>query len=229
MAKNYKMDSSDHPTLRLVVVTRHRLDGDALAALLHDHADVRVLCTTTSTNVATVVCRHRRPDVVVIEASLVDNDARHSIHSLIRQMGEIPVLLLDDELNRGRLAAVLDIPHLGYFTRDTPPAELVDGIRKLVRGDRVIDPAVQNQVVETGDGFRLRHETHSSPLANLTAREMEVLRLIALGNTVKDCAEILDLAPSTVDNHKARLMKKLGIHKSLDLTRLAIREGLIRI
>ena len=56
-----------------------------------------------------------------------------------------------------------------------------------------------------------------------------MLRLIALGRSVRDCAHILDLARSTVDNHKSRLMKKLGLRKSQDLTRLAIREGRIRI
>jgi DNA-binding NarL/FixJ family response regulator len=55
------------------------------------------------------------------------------------------------------------------------------------------------------------------------------MRLIALGRSVRDCAHILELAQSTVDNHKSRLMKKLGLRKSQDLTRLAIREGLIRI
>lgn len=63
----------------------------------------------------------------------------------------------------------------------------------------------------------------------MTPREIEVLKLVALGHSVKDCAELLDLAPSTVDNHKARLMKKLGVHKALDLTRLAIREGLVNV
>lgn len=72
-------------------------------------------------------------------------------------------------------------------------------------------------------------EPEGSDLDLLTPREMGVLKLIAQGNTVKHCAELLALAPSTVDNHKSRLMKKLGVHKSLDLTRLAIREGLVSL
>ena len=211
----------------MVVVTRYRLDGDALAALFHAHADFRVLSTTTSTKVASVVCRHRHPDVVLLDASLVGSEACRTVHSFVREIGEIPILLLDDEANLSRVTAILDIPVLGYFTRGAPFTELVDGIRRLVQGERVFDSAVENQVHQTPGGWQFRHEQHASPLANLTPREMEVLRLIAAGNTVKDCADILDLAPSTVDNHKSRLMKKLGVHKVTELTRLAVREGII--
>ena len=224
-----KADNLHQSTIRLVLVTRHRLDGDALAALFHAHADFRVLCTTTSTKVAAVVGRHRRPDVVILDGALVGQDNGQNIGSLVHQLGEIPVLLLDEDVNNGHLADVLAAPNAGYFTRSTPFAELADGIRRLAKGERVFDPAVKNRIHHTPHGWQFRRDQDASHLSLLTPREFEVLRLIAQGHSVKRCAELLDLAPSTVDNHKARLMKKLGIHKSLDLTRLAIREGLVRL
>jgi DNA-binding NarL/FixJ family response regulator len=224
-----RSDSSHPITIRLVVVTCHRLDGDALAALFHAHADFRVLCTTTSIKVAAVVGRHRRPDVVLLDAGLITQFDGQSFSALVAQLGEVPILVLDDDVNNGRLAAVLNVPCVGYFTRGVPFPELAAGIRRLVGGERAFDPAVKSRIHQTPHGWQFRHNENGSHLAMLTPREIEVLKLIALGHSVKHCAELLDLAPSTIDNHKARLMKKLGIHKALDLTRLAIREGLVNV
>jgi DNA-binding NarL/FixJ family response regulator len=138
-------------------------------------------------------------------------------------------MLLDEDANNGRLAAVLESPIVGYFTRGAPFSELADAIVRLVRGERVFDPAVRNRIHQTPHGWQFRGDENGSLLAMLTPREIEVLKLIALGHSVRESAERLDLAISTVDNHKARLMKKLGVHKALDLTRLAIREGLVRV
>jgi DNA-binding NarL/FixJ family response regulator len=216
-------------TLRLLVVTRYRLDGEALAALFHAHTEFRVLSATTSLDVAATVCRHRRPDVVVMGADLIDGLSCRDLRSFVRPLGDVPILVLDAEVHEGRLSAVLELPVAGYFTRGASHPELVEGVRRLARGERSFESGIESYVLRSSAGRRFCHAPHASPLGTLTSREMEVLRLTALGNTVKACAEILKLAPSTVDNHKSRLMKKLGVHKSLDLTRLAIREGLISL
>lgn len=226
------MIRSDNPqrvAIRLVVVTRHRLDGDALSALFHSHADFRVLCTTTSIKVASVMGRHPRADVVVLDAGLISQQDDQSVTSLIAQLGDVPILLLDDDVNNGRLAAVLNTPSVGYFTRSAPFSDLAAGIHSLVNGHRTFESQVSSRLQQTPQGWQIRRDENSSHLALLTPREIEVLRLVALGHSIKHCAELLELAPSTVDNHKSRLMKKLGVHKSLELTRLAIREGLVSI
>jgi DNA-binding NarL/FixJ family response regulator len=222
-----RSDNSHPSTIRLVVVLRHQLCGDAFAALLQAHADFRVLCTTTSIKVASVVGRHRRPDVVLLDGSFVGRDDGQNVVSLFHQLGEIPILLLDDEVNNGRLAAVLNVPCVGYFTRRAPFPELAAGIRRLVSGEPVFDPAVKSRIHQTPHGWQVRHGPGTTSSALLTPREIEVWKLIAQGYSVKHCAEMLHLAPSTVDNHKSHLMKKLGVHKALDLTRMAIRDGLV--
>jgi len=224
-----RSENSHSKSIRLVVVTRYRLDGDALVALFHAHTDFRVLCATTSTKVALAVGRHRRPDVVMLDAGLIAQQDDQHFASLVAQLGEVPILLLDEEVNNGRLATVLGLPTVGYYTRSSPFSELAAGIRRLVSGERAFDPAVNSRIHRTPHGWQFRREESGSHLAALTPREIEVLKLIATGHSVKHCAELLKLAPSTVDNHKSRMMKKLGVHKALDLTRLALREGLVRM
>jgi DNA-binding NarL/FixJ family response regulator len=227
VTRTTRSDNLHTPTIRLVVVLRHQLCGDAFAALLQAQADFCVLCTTTSIKVAAAVGRHRRPDVVLLDASLIAQQDDQGFASLVAQLGEIPILMLDEEVNNGRLAAVLKAPCAGYYTRSAPFSELAAGIRRLANGERVFDPAVTSRIHQTPHGWQFRRDVKGSRLALLTPRELEVLKLIAVGHPVKRCAELLDLAPSTVDNHKSRLMKKLGAHKALDLTRLAVREGLV--
>jgi DNA-binding NarL/FixJ family response regulator len=222
-----RTDNSHPVAIRLVIVTLHRLDGDALAALFHAHADFRVLCTTTSIKVASVVGRHRRPDVFILDAALLSPQDGHGVDFLEEQLGTVPKLLLDDDVNHGRLAAVLSSPSTGYFTRDAPFADLAAGVNNLTHGERAYGPMVKSRIHCTPQGWQFRRDETCSHLAILTPREIEVLKLVAQGHSVKNCAELLALAPSTVDNHKSRLMKKLGVHKALDLTRLAIREGLV--
>lgn len=125
-----------HPVaIRLVIVTRLRLDGDALAALFQAHADFHVLCTTTSVKVASVVGRHRLPDVVLLDATLISRQEDQDSSSLFEQIGKVPILLLDDDVNNGRLASILNAPRVGYLTRSAPFSELAAGIHRLIRAN----------------------------------------------------------------------------------------------
>jgi two-component system, LuxR family, secretion system response regulator SsrB len=215
--------------IRVVVIAARRLDGESLAALLDASAEFHLLYTTTSTEDALELCRYELPDVMLCDASLADRDAWHSMVTFLRAEHCVPVMLLDDEVNLGRLAATLQLPGMGYFTRNATSWEIAFGLRRLASGERAFDAVVRDRLVQTARGWRILHARGCSPLDRLTPRERQVMRLIALGRSVRDCAQILALAHSTVDNHKTRLMKKLGIRKSQDLTRLAIREGLICI
>jgi DNA-binding NarL/FixJ family response regulator len=213
-------------TIRLVIVARQRLDGDTLSAIFLAHSEFCVLCTTTSVQVASAVGRHRPPDVVLLDAAMISHEEQ-GFAPLAAELGAFPILLLDDVVHNGRLAAILQLPRVGYFTRGAPFSELAAGIRSMANGERAFDPAARSRLEQTPHGWQFRREESGFNLALLTPREIEVLKLVALGHSVKHCATLLKLAPSTVDNHKSRLMKKLGVHKALDLTRFAIREGLM--
>lgn len=223
------MNGSYTAAIRLIILARHRLDCDALAALFQAHCEFRVLCTTTSVKVAPEIVRHRRPDLVILDAGLIAQQEEQNLGILIEQFHQVPFMVLDDEVNNGGLTSVLSKADVGYFTRHDPFEELADGIRSLVNGRPAYGPQASKCIQQTRHGWQLRKDASEAPLSTLTPREMEVLKLVALGHSIKHCAEVMALAPSTVDNHKARLMKKLGVHKSLDLTRLAIREGLVSI
>lgn len=224
----HRLDSS-HSVIRLLLIAPRRLDCDALLALFQSHARFRVVCATTELRVAVEIVRYRRPDLVVLDGALIEEHVANGVGQLMERLGGIPLLVLDDDIKNGRLAAVLQTSGTGYFTRHVPFDEIAKGIDLLLRGQRAFGPHVLQRVQQTSRGWALRTTDETALTSMLTPREIEVLKLIALGHSIKHCAEVMELAPSTVDNHKARLMKKLGVHKSLDLTRLAIREGLVSV
>jgi two-component system response regulator NreC len=164
---------------------------------------------------------------MLLDGDLFGQSDGETISSLVQQMGEVPIIVLDEKVDVRRLATLMNVPSVGYFTRAAPFPELVDGVHRLLRGESAFESTIAERVHQTPHGWRFRHGPETQPSTLLTPREIEVWKLIAQGYSVKRCAELLLLAPSTVDNHKSHLMKKLGVHKSLDLTRLAIRDGLV--
>ena len=113
-----------------------------------------------------------------------------------------------------------------YWTKESPFAGILSAVGEVLAGRQSFCPAVQQHLVVTPRGLRYDPPPHRSSLALLTARELQVLGLLAQGLTLKQCAQHLGLAGNTVENHKTRAMKKLGIHKVTDLVRLALQEGL---
>lgn len=215
-------------SIGVVIVARYRLDGEALAALLASAGEFRILARTSSPAEALATCRTIRPDALVVDATLVGRDVGYDVSAYLRVEEVGPILLLDSELHHHRLAAVVRTRGLGYFTRHADYSEIAAGIQRLVAGEAAFDVLASRHLVPTPEGWKLAGPHRSTALAKLTPRERDVFRLLAAGNSVKRCAEMLKLAHSTVDNHKSRLMKKLGVHKTTELTRLAIREGLVQ-
>lgn len=213
-------------TIKLVVVARHRLDCDALSALLESHDGFQVICATTSADHAVAVCGRGRPHVIVLDAGLLTRDLSYDVAALLPVDHGVAILLLDESTHHRRLSCALRLPVVGYFIRSITGEKLAEAVSDLAAGRSTFDASIGNVMHHTSEGWRLRDRQHS-PLSKLTPREIEVLRLLALGNSVRQCAAKLHLATSTVDNHKARLMKKLGVHKTAELVRFAVREGLI--
>jgi DNA-binding NarL/FixJ family response regulator len=174
-------------------------------------------------------CETLRPRLLVVDPAL-DNDA--IARGIAAQHARIVhhVLVLDSRPYEGRVVDILGEPKVSYVTRAAGPAVLAKAIdAALTFGERTIDPALQDRLRATSAGFELQQAPGAPTIAGLSPRERQVMRMLALGRTVRDCAKELQLAACTVDNHKSRLMRKLGIHKTSELTCQAIRDGLISL
>jgi DNA-binding NarL/FixJ family response regulator len=167
--------------------------------------------------------RHRF-DVVVIELSITDRAGTEIIRE-IKSFAEVRVLVLSTQRDEFTVGEAMRAGADGYLSKRSTLRELVEGIRNVARGRT----AVSNDVSAAMVRALHRRESPGSGdvVAALSERERQVLRLLALGSSAKEVAAQLAISVKTVETHRARLCAKVATHSVADLTRLAVRAGLI--
>ncbi|MCA9232175.1 MAG: response regulator transcription factor [Planctomycetales bacterium] len=217
------------PPVRLTMILANTVDCDAMSALFSQSGRIDVVEASTDIDFSLTRCQRLFPQVILVDPKVAFDSPRR-VAEVVRLGHARHGIVLDDRLHEGRLAEVLPMNSISYLTRQAGLTAIVVAIvQGATHGKRTFDPAFASRVLRTPRGWRLE-QAHGRPsVAALTSRELEVMRHLARGRTVRDCAKILKLAESTIDNHKARLMKKLEIHKAAELTHVAIRDGVISI
>jgi DNA-binding NarL/FixJ family response regulator len=167
------------------------------------------------------------PQVVVLDAQFCDEQLEPTLLHERTRRERLRLVLLDDAVHDTHVRTALRLGAAGYWTKQESFIEIADRIQRVAIGETVYCPHVASRLVSDENGLRLAPPDASSRFHQLTPREFELLPHLARGLTVKQVASLMSLSPSTVDNHKSRIMKKLNVHKTAELTRIAIREGLI--
>jgi DNA-binding NarL/FixJ family response regulator len=205
------------------------VDCDALGLWCRTNVRCERIEALADVDAALKHCERAKPKLklLIVDPKVSENAVSRALAAL-RAKHVRHVLVLDRRPREGRLVEVLHEPATSYLSREVAPAALAAAIEAiLAHGTRAIDPDLLPRLRRTGRGYEFHDGPDVRSVASLTFRERQVMQLLAQGMSVRECADMLGLAPSTIDNHKARLMKKLGIHKASDLTRAAVREGLI--
>ncbi|MEM8944331.1 MAG: response regulator transcription factor [Planctomycetota bacterium] len=224
---DYSYDMSPTSRTTIVIVAANTLDAELISSCLRIEDNIDVLSATCDPDFGLVRCQRLNPDVLIIDPKIANDFVSRCIAKL-RSRTFRHLLVLDDRLHESRLASLLTVPGVSYFTRQISIETFQEGLAQIAStGQRAFDPELARHLEKVGNVLRLADSPKPNAVALLTGRELEVMKLLASGYSVRKCAERLGLAESTVDNHKSRLMKKLDIHKIVELTHVAIREGLI--
>ena len=208
---------------RVLLADDHDMVREALRRMIDGPGDMRVVAEAQNGREAVELARELRPDVAVIDLSMPGISGEETIRQ-IAKLGfgtRLLALTMHDDWERMRTA--LEAGALGYVVKSASAAELIEAIQTLQAGRAYLSPAVAHLVVDAVG----QHQTAVHPLAQLTDREREVLALVAEGLSSKEIATRLGHAPKTAETHRASLMRKLGVHKTSALVRIAIREGLV--
>jgi two-component system invasion response regulator UvrY len=196
-----------------------------LTALIDAAEGMQVVGAATAAE-AIELAERLQPDIVLM-GSLSEWGVFGAVGEIMQRCPRTRVILLDERVLDANAREALRVRAAGYLTKQQPIAQIETALRRAMRGDRVFAPQIATRLVLSAEGVRLLPDTTPSPLASLTPRETDVLIHLAQGYSVKQCAKALGIGASTAGNHKSRLMKKLNVHKTVDLTRIAIREGLV--
>lgn len=205
--------------IRIVLADDHAAMRQSLRMLLDSEADLDVIVETDSLTSVMGHVRARRPDVLVLDLGMPDRGA--GIESLARLHKElhdthIVVLTMNDDPSFARRA--LDNGAVGLVLKEMADSDLPAAVRRAWRGERYLSPLIATKLGEADGSLGDR----------LTPREREVLRLIALGHTSVEIAEKLGLSPRTIETHRARIHRKLGLDTRAQLVRYALQHELLK-
>lgn len=212
-------DGDGNP-IRIVLADDHAAMRQSLRMLLDGETDLDVIAETDSLRSVMDQVRARRPDVLVLDLGMPDGGS--GIEMLARLTKElrdtnVVVLTMNDDPSFARRA--LDNGAVGLVLKEMADSDLPAAVRGAWRGQRYLSPLIADKLGEAGTGSRDK----------LTPREREVLRLIALGHTSVEIAEKLGLSPRTIETHRARIHRKLGLDTRAQLVQYALRHELLKV
>lgn len=212
------MSDGTPPAVRIVLVDDHAVVRAGLRRLLDDDARFEV-CGEAGTGADAIdEVDLRRPDVVVLDLGLPDVDGLDLVEAL-RAKGrgsKILVLSMHDEPERVEHAFAAGAD--GYLVKDAAEGELTAAIEALMQGDRYLYPPLGAAMIKAAT---------APPADPLTDREREIVRLLALGHTNTDVAQLVHLSVRTVETHRAHALAKLRISSRADLVAWALERGLL--
>lgn len=213
-------------SIRVALLDDHRVLLESLAERLNQEPGFEVVEKVFSTVDAAEILKASSPDVLLCDIEMPGKSVFSIIDEVSPYLPNLKVVILTGYLADAFIEQVIRNRLSGYLMKGEPIEKLVDSIRKVVAGEQCFSPEVQQRL--HFDSERRNYVMKNpSVLSSLTARQLEVMRLLAQGSSVKEVAKQLNLSEKSVDSHKYRLMYKLGIHDRVELTRLAIREGLM--
>ncbi|MDP4939006.1 MAG: response regulator transcription factor [Verrucomicrobiales bacterium] len=205
--------SKTAPTLSVMLVDDHLIVRRGLASLIGDEPDLSVVAEASSGEEAIALASVHRPDVIVLDLRLRDMSGIDVAEALRGHK----ILMLSSFMQEEDVRRVFDAGILGYLSKDKDSTELLKAIRAVGQGNRYLPPEIS---------LLLAKSEHSS---HLTARELEILKLIAEGRANKQIGEMLTLSENTVKNHVKSILAKLNAKDRTHAVTEALKRGLFQL
>jgi len=206
--------------LRIILAEDHETIRDGLKLLVNSRSDMEVVGEADNGRTALQLAEEFSPDVVVMDISMPELNGLQATKKLKDKSPQVKVLILTRHSEPGYLQELLQAGASGYVLKQSKSEELIRAILAVAAGQTYLDPAITERAVT-----QLRESgqvPHKAPNATLTAREADVLRLIALGYVNKEVAARLNLSIKTVEAHRSNAMNKMGMKSRVDIVRYAI-------
>lgn len=212
-------------TVRLIIADDHGVLRAGLIALLNDEPGMEVVGEADDENSAVSLAVEKRPDVVLMDLSMPNTGGIEATRRIKQLVPEARILILTVHEDKSLMQEAIRSGAMGYILKRAVKSELINAIQAVMRGELYLHPAMARLLFMEPQAPS-QHTVKFIPEA-LTAREIEVLRLIAQGYTNSQAAEMLCISVRTVEYHRSNLTAKLNIHSRVELMRYAEENGLI--
>jgi len=210
--------------IRVLLAEDHTIVRKGLRSLLDDETEIEVVGEAEDGQQAIEQVQRLLPDVVMMDITMPVLNGLEATRQIKKLFPQVRVLVLTVHSTEEYIFQILQAGASGYVVKQAAVSELVQAIQTVYRGDSFLSPSISRQVVEE---YGRRAEAMEDKYHKLTDREREVLQLIAEGHTNREIASLLRVTVKTVEAHRAHLMDKLGLHSTADLTKYALRKGII--
>lgn len=199
---------------KLLLADDHHLILDALQAMMRKDFDIRAVDNTAAFIKAV---EDFDPDVAVLDVSMPDEDGFATAKKVLERRPSLPIVFLSMHADSSYVNQAAQVGAKAYLSKRVPAQELISALRAVLDGGTLLTPAASTDTA-TAQSQQNKSE--------LTRRQREVLRLIALGSSAKDIANRLNISVRTAEFHRAAIMQRLALHSTAQMTRYAITHGI---
>jgi len=209
-------------SIRVVIADDHPVVCSGLQEMLKSQPDFEVVGEATSGREAITLVAQLSPDVLLMDLYMADLDGATAIAQMRMQQLQTPVLVLTAYESNTDILRAIEAGATGYLLKDVQREELFNAIRSVAQGKAILAPTVASRLL-------LLHQKHSPAQETLSAREREILTLVARGASNKEIARTLHLSEATVKSHLLHLFAKLGVSDRTAAVTVALEHGLLRL
>lgn len=207
----------------VLLVDDHKLVRTGLRLILEDTADIRVVGEASTGEEALDRARSLKPDVILMDVSMPGIGGLEATRKLAMGLPDARVIVLSVHTAEPYPMRLLEAGASGYLTKDCAADEIVSAIRRVHSGERYITAEIARQMALNS----VSRSNSSSPFEQLSPREMQVMIMVTGGHSQQEISDKLHLSPKTISTYRSRLFQKLGVNNDVELTRLALRYGVI--
>ncbi len=204
--------------IRIVIADDHAVVRSGLRLLLDAEPDFEVVAEAGDVEAARRYVRGHHPTVLVLDLNMPGGSSLEAIPAIRAESPDTQIVVLTMQEEPAFARQALSAGASGYVLKEAADGELVEAVRRAAANETYLNPSL---------GARIAREPPPGPPDDLSEREVEVLRLIALGHTNAEIAEQLYLSVRTVETHRAHIQQKLRVSSRAELVRYALQRGLV--
>lgn len=210
--------------IRVLVADDHTIVRQGLVSLLNESGECEVVAEAADGLEAVEKAHATRPEVALLDLSMPRLSGLEAVRRIHDELPATRLLVLSVHEEEEYVLSIIRAGAAGYLVKDTAAAELLAAVRALHAGRSYLGPQAARALAE-----QLRHPEAPAedPYGPLTPREREVFHQVVEGRTTKEIARALGISLKTADNHRSRVLSKLGLHNTAELVRYAARRGLL--
>ncbi len=212
--------------VNIVLADDHHLVRQGLRALLEANSDFAIVGEASNGLDAVDLVTRTRPDVLIVDLMMPGLNGLEVTRKIHQQIPDVRVIILSMHADESYVLQALTNGARAYILKESTSSDLTQAIHAVLSGGRYLSAPLSDRVIETylqqGQSAAI-----TDPYNELTAREREILQLVAEGHTNTKIAELLSISSRTVEVHRTNMMRKLNLHSKADVIRYALRRGIL--